>query len=72
MLGQLVDRYRIEDDLAHIPELALRKGLTEGQLDDLLIRRMAYIRDRDAPIVAKAQTKRDRKAEKLAKIFGEN
>ncbi len=76
MSSDFWDHHYIEDDLAHIPDLALeaaiRKGVDADQLSDLLARRMAYIHDRDAPIVAKAQTKRDRKAEKLAKIFGEN
>lgn len=63
-------RIQLIDGLAHIPELALRPGLNEAEWSDLMERRIAYVEKRDAPTITKAQAKRDRKAAKLAKVFG--
>ncbi len=69
---QFPENMKIEliDQLAHIPELALRPGLAENESADLMARRIAYVQKRDAPKIAKAQAKQDRKAAKLAKVFG--
>lgn len=69
---QFPENMKIEliDQLAHIPELALRPGLTEAESSDLIARRIAYVGKRDAPTIAKAKAKHDRKAAKLAKVFG--
>jgi hypothetical protein len=63
-------RIELVDGLAHIPELALRPGMNEAESSDLIARRLAYVESRDAPVIAKAKAKHDRKAAKLAKVFG--
>jgi hypothetical protein len=69
-IPQPEERFGIVDELAHIPELRLRQGLSEDELLELMAKRIAYLRDRDQPTINKAQAKRDRKAAKLAKVFG--